>query len=147
MYNETSNEVVEILLVEDHLPDIVLTKKAFENGNGNSTLHVARDGQQAVSFLKREGKYNNAVRPDLILLDINLPKLSGYEVLEIVKKDKKLLTIPIIMLTSSSAQQDIGKCYSLYANSYLVKPDSLKAYITMVNQLEDFWFNIVKLHK
>lgn len=141
------NKAVDILLVEDHLPDIVFTKKAFERGNYNSKLHIVRDGEEAIAFLRKENCYKDAVRPDLILLDINLPKASGYEVLELIKKDPNLMTIPVIMLTSSGADQDIDKSYSLYANSYLIKPDSLSKFVEMINQLEGFWFKLVKLHK
>ena len=142
-----NNEVVEILLIDDHLPDIVLTRKAFESSEGNSRIHIARDGEEAVHFLMQEGEYADSTRPDLIFLDINLPKLSGYEVLEIIKRDVELRTIPVIMLTSSDSKQDIKKCYSLYANSYLVKPDSLKKYIKMIQRVDGFWCNLVKLHK
>ncbi len=144
---KAQDKVVNILLVEDHLPDIVLTKKAFERGNYKSKLHIVRDGEEAMKFLRKEGGYEDRVRPDLILLDINLPKVSGYEVLEHIKKDENLMTIPVIMLTSSEAEQDISKSYSLYANSYLVKPDSLSKFVEMINKLEGFWFKLVKLHK
>lgn len=140
-----SKQVIHLLLVEDHLPDVVLTKKAFERGKYPVEIHVVRDGEEALSFLFREGVFQNAIRPDLILLDINLPKKSGYEVLEEIKDHAELRSIPVIMLTSSEAEQDVTRSYSLHANSYLVKPSSLSKFVELVNYIESFWFKVVKL--
>jgi CheY-like chemotaxis protein len=147
MDNEEINRVIDVLLVEDNLPDIILTKKAFERGKYRTNIHVARDGEEAILFLRKQGKFAYAISPDLVLLDINLPKVSGLEVLSIIKSDEQLKTIPVIVLTSSEAEQDIVASYSLHANSYLVKPSSLRKFVDMINYIEGFWFNLVKLRK
>lgn len=145
--SEDNKRALRVLLVEDNMPDIVLTKKAFERGKYPTEMAVVRDGEQALLFLKKHTPYAGVFQPDIILLDINLPKVSGYEVLEFIKSDPLLMTTPVIMLTSSEAEQDVLKSYRLHANSYLVKPASLRKFVEIVNQLEGFWFNIVKLLK
>ncbi len=139
------NRSVHILLVEDHLPDVVLTKRAFSKCELTYTLHVSRDGDQALRFLKRESPFFDSKRPDLILLDINLPKRSGYEVLQEIKKHADLQHIPVIMLTSSTEENDRVRSYQLFANGFLVKPSSLAGFIEMVKYVEGFWFKLAKL--
>jgi len=141
----TKGSPIEILLVEDHFPDVVLTKKAFERGKYPFKIHVAKDGEEALN--KLTGNHSAKVRPDIILLDINLPKISGYEVLEKIKQDENLCTIPVIMLTSSSEEKDVLRSYKLHANSYLVKPSTLRKFVEIVNHIEGFWFSIAKLDK
>ncbi len=136
-----------ILLVEDNLPDIVLTEKAFARGTLPCVIRAVRDGEEAIAFLKKQPPYVDVFTPHLILLDINLPKKSGYEVLQEIKKDANLMAIPVLVLTSSDADQDIVRSYSLHANSYLVKPHSLSKFVDLVHHIEAFWLNLVKLPK
>jgi chemotaxis family two-component system response regulator Rcp1 len=136
---------VEILLVEDNPGDVRLTREALKEGKVRNNLHVAPDGVEALRFLRREGEYAQAVRPDLILLDLNLPKKDGREVLEEIKADPALKSIPVVILTSSSAEQDILRSYRLHANCYVTKPVDLDEFITVVRSIENFWFTIVKL--
>ncbi|GAB4338005.1 MAG: response regulator [Flammeovirgaceae bacterium] len=142
-----SNNVLNILLIEDSLPDIVLTEKAFQKSNFKTSLHIVRDGEEAMLFLKKEGKYKDVIRPDLVLLDINLPRKSGYEVLNDIKQDKDLKSILVIMLTSSTSEKDISKSYQLHANSYIVKPCSLTDYVNTIHQIENFWKKATSLAK
>jgi CheY-like chemotaxis protein len=142
-----SSTSLNILLIEDSLPDIVLTEKAFQKSNFKTFLHIVRDGEEAMMFLKKEGKYKNMSRPDLILLDINLPRKSGYEVLAEIKQDKELKSIVVIMLTSSTSEKDITKSYQLHANSYIVKPYTLGDYVNTIHQIEDFWLKTASLVK
>ncbi len=136
---------IEVLLVEDNPGDVRLTREALKEGKVHNNLHVAPDGVEALAFLRREGKYADAVRPDLILLDLNLPRKSGREVLEEVKGDPALRNIPDVILTSSQAEQDILRAYDLHANCYVSKPVDLDQFITVVHSIENFWFTIVKL--
>jgi CheY-like chemotaxis protein len=136
---------IEVLLVEDNPGDVRLTREALKEGKVHNNLHVAPDGVEALAFLRREGKYADAVRPDLILLDLNLPRKSGREVLEEVKGDPALRNIPVVILTSSQAEQDIARAYDLHANCYITKPVDLDQFITVVKSIEDFWFTVVKL--
>jgi two-component system, chemotaxis family, response regulator Rcp1 len=136
---------VEILLVEDNPGDVRLTREALREGKVRNNLHVAADGVEAGQFLRREGKFANAVRPDLILLDLNLPRKDGREVLEDIKSDPALRHIPVVVLTSSQAEQDILRAYELHANCYVTKPVDLDQFIHVVHSIEDFWFTIVKL--
>jgi two-component system, chemotaxis family, response regulator Rcp1 len=136
---------VEILLVEDNPGDVRLTKEALKEGKVRNNLHVVDDGVKALAFLRRENPYTDAVRPDLVLLDLNLPRKGGREVLEDIKKDPVLRHIPIVVLTSSEAEQDIARAYDLHANCYITKPVDLDQFITVVKSIEDFWFSIVKL--
>lgn len=136
---------IDILLVEDSAGDIRLTVEALKEGKILNTLSVARDGVEAMAFLNREGKYENAPRPDLILLDLNLPRKDGRQVLTEIKADEILKRIPVVVLTTSQAEQDILKSYDLHANCYVVKPVELEQFMTVVQSIETFWLRIVKL--
>ncbi|GLI33619.1 response regulator [Desulforhabdus amnigena] len=136
---------VEILLVEDNPGDVRLTIEGLKEGKVKNNLYVVEDGVEALAFLRKEGKYADAVRPDLILLDLNLPKKDGREVLTEIKSDEDLRHIPVVVLTTSKAEQDILKAYSLHANCYITKPVDLDQFISVVESIEDFWFTIVKL--
>lgn len=136
---------IEILLVEDNPGDVRLTREALKDGKIVNNLHVAEDGVDALAFLRREGKYHNAVRPELILLDLNLPKKDGREVLAEIKADNDLKRIPVVILTSSAAEQDIVKSYNLHANCYVTKPVDLDQFINVVKSIEHFWLSVVKL--
>jgi CheY-like chemotaxis protein len=136
---------VEILLVEDNPGDVRLTREALKEGKIRNNLNVVGDGVEALRYLRREDPYAESVRPDLILLDLNLPKMDGREVLEAVKADPGLRLIPIVVLTSSAAEQDIARAYDLHANCYVSKPVDLDQFIHVVKSIEDFWFSIVKL--
>ena len=136
---------IEVLLVEDNPGDVRLTREALKEGKVRNNLHVASDGVEALAFLRKEGPYAAAVRPDLILLDLNLPRKDGREVLEEIKADPHLRYIPVVILTSSAAEQDILRAYDLHANCYVSKPVDLDQFITVVKSIEDFWFTIVKL--
>jgi len=138
-------KLVEILLVEDNLADIRLMEEALKEGKINNNLSIAKDGIEALDFLHREGRYNDAPRPDIILLDLNLPKKDGREVLEEIKSDDKLKSIPVVILTISKAEEDILKSYKLYANCYITKPVDLDQFFRVANSIEDFWLTIVKL--
>lgn len=136
---------IEILLVEDSPGDVRLTKEALREGKVCNNLSVVEDGVEALAFLRREGRYVQATRPDLILLDLNLPKKSGREVLADIKGDERLRRIPVVVLTTSKAEQDILEMYDLHANCYITKPVDLDQFITVVKSVEDFWLTIVKL--
>jgi two-component system, chemotaxis family, response regulator Rcp1 len=145
MSNPLSSRPVEILLVEDNPGDVRLTREALRESKVHNNLHVATDGIEALSFLKKENKHTDAVRPDLILLDLNLPKKDGREVLQEIKSDPSLRQIPVVVLTSSQAEQDILSAYELHANCYVTKPVDFEQFIRVVKSIEDFWFTIVKL--
>lgn len=134
---------IEILLVEDNPGDVLLTKEAFSDAKILNNIHVARDGEEALAYLNKEPGYENAIRPDLILLDLNLPKVDGREVLDKVKNTDSLKRIPVVVLTSSEAEQDIVKTYDLHANSYVVKPIDLHQFSNVINAVENFWFSVV----
>jgi CheY-like chemotaxis protein len=136
---------IEVLLVEDSPGDVRLTQEAFREANGAIHLHVACDGVEAMAFLMREGDYLHVPRPDFILLDLNLPKMDGREVLAQIKNDESLKVIPTIIMTSSEAEADIVKCYQLQANSYLSKPVQLDEFETLVKSINDFWLVKAKL--
>jgi two-component system, chemotaxis family, response regulator Rcp1 len=136
---------VEILLVEDNPGDVRLTREALQEGKVRNNLYVAPDGVEALRFLRREGEHHGAVRPDLILLDLNLPRKDGREVLDEIKRDASLRSIPVVILTTSQAEQDICRAYELHANCYVTKPVDLDQFITVVQTIENFWFTIVKL--
>jgi CheY-like chemotaxis protein len=139
------DRTVEILLVEDNPGDVRLTLEAFKEGKLHNRLHIARDGEEALAFLRRQGPYAEAVRPDLILLDLNLPKKDGREVLAEIKQDQELHRIPVVVLTTSKAEQDILKVYDLHANCYITKPMDLDQFLRVVRAIEEFWLEIVKL--
>ncbi len=145
MYEKSDLQGIEILLVEDNPGDVRLTREALKDGKIVNNLHVAEDGVDALAFLRREGKYHNAVRPELILLDLNLPKKDGREVLAEIKADEALKRIPVVILTSSAAEQDIVKSYNLHANCYVTKPVDLDQFINVVKSIEHFWLTVVKL--
>jgi chemotaxis family two-component system response regulator Rcp1 len=136
---------IEVLLVEDSPGDVRLTQEAFRDANSSIHLHVANDGVEAMAFLRKQGVHVNAARPDMILLDLNLPKMDGREVLAHIKEDASLKTIPTVILTTSEAEADIAKCYELQANCYLSKPGQLDAFENLVRSINDFWLTKVKL--
>jgi two-component system, chemotaxis family, response regulator Rcp1 len=136
---------VHILLVEDNPGDVDLTLKALQNGKLKNTISLARDGEEAMAYLRQEGPYEQAARPDLILLDLNLPRMNGREVLAAVKADAALREIPVVILTSSAAERDIVESYRLQANCYVTKPVDLEQFLTVVRTLEQFWLEIVQL--
>jgi len=136
---------IEVLLVEDSPGDVRLTQEAFRDANRSVHLHVAADGVEAMAFLKHEGAHVHAPRPDLILLDLNLPKMDGREVLARIKDDASLKTIPTVILTTSDAEVDIVKSYQLQANCYLIKPVQLDEFESLVKSINDFWLTKVKL--
>ena len=136
---------IEILLVEDNPGDVFLTKKAFVTSKLANHLVVAPDGEVALKMLKKEDEYEAQPTPDIILLDLNLPKVDGKEVLEAIKEDEKLRKIPVVILTSSNAEKDILMSYELHANSYIVKPVDFSNFLDIVNSIESFWFSIVVL--
>ena len=137
--------VVDVLLVEDDPGDVVLIKEAFEYNKVHNALHVVSDGVQALDFLYRRGGHENAPRPDLVLLDLNLPRKDGREVLEEVKADPDLRTIPIVVLTTSEAEEDIVRSYDLHANAYVTKPVDFDRFIEVVRLIDDFFVTVVKL--
>jgi CheY-like chemotaxis protein len=136
---------IEVLLVEDSPGDVRLTQEAFREANRAIHLHVASDGVEAMAFLRRRGTNVDAPRPDLILLDLNLPKMDGREVLAHIKEDESLKLIPTVILTTSVAEEDIVKSYQLHANCYLSKPVQLEAFESLVKSINDFWLTKVKL--
>jgi len=138
-------KVIEILLVEDNPGDVNLAREALEFGKVRNSLHVVGDGEAAMAFLRQQGKYAEAPRPDLVLLDLNVPKKDGREVLAEIKGDPDLRCIPVVILTTSKAEEDILKTYNLHANCYITKPIDLHQFIKVVQAIEDFWFTIVKL--
>ena len=140
-----SAQPVEILLAEDNPGDVKLTRKALEQGHILNNLHVVGDGVEALEFLRQEGEYSDAPRPDLMLLDLNMPKKDGREVLEEIKHDEALRRIPVVVLTSSSAEEDIVQSYDLHANAYLTKPVSYDGFLDIVGSVEDFWLTVVKM--
>jgi chemotaxis family two-component system response regulator Rcp1 len=136
---------IEILLVEDSPGDVRLTREAFKDAKVHINLNVASDGAEALEFLKREGKHAHAPRPDLILLDLNLPKKDGREVLEEVKESPTLKSIPVVILTTSASDADILRSYRLHANCYITKPVGLDGFLEVVRSIDNFWLTVVKL--
>lgn len=145
MNREEGGKPVEILLVEDNPGDVRLTREGLKEGKMRNVLHVVEDGVEALAFLQREGKYSEAPFPDLILLDLNLPRKDGRELLADIKNDEALKRIPVVILTTSKANEDIIKTYDLHANCYVTKPVDLDQFISVVKSIEDFWFTVVKL--
>ena len=138
---------VEVLLVEDNPGDVRLTMEAFKEGKIRNHMSVVGDGVEALAFLRREGPYANAPRPDIILLDLNLPKKNGRDVLAEIKAEEDLKRIPVVVLTTSNEEKDILGTYDLHANCYITKPVDFAQFVTAVKLIEDFWFNIIKLSK
>lgn len=136
---------INILLVEDNPGDIRLTKEAFKDGRIKNQLHVVMDGEEALFYLKKLGKYANVSTPDIVLLDLNLPKKDGREVLAEIKADPVLQSIPVIILTTSTAQNDIVNTYAHHANCYIMKPVDFNDFINVIRTIENFWLTIVKL--
>ena len=136
---------INVLLVEDSPGDVRLTKEAFRQANGTIQLHVAADGVEAMAFLRQVGSYAHSPRPDLILLDLNLPRMDGREVLSVIKQDESLKTIPTVILTTSEAEVDIDAVYHLRANCYLVKPVEFDTFESLVKSISDFWLTLVRL--
>lgn len=136
---------IDVLLVEDDEGDVLMTKEAFEYHKISNTLNVVTDGEQAMQFLRRIGPYADVPRPGLVLLDVNLPRLSGLEVLAQIKADKDLLTIPVVMLTTSRAEEDILRSYQLHANAYVSKPVDFEHFIEAIRQIDDFFLTLVQL--
>jgi chemotaxis family two-component system response regulator Rcp1 len=142
---ETAATPIEILLVEDSPGDVRLTKEALRDAKVRNNLHVASDGMEATDFLKRQGKHASAPHPDLILLDLNLPKKGGWQVLEEIKADPRLKSIPVVILTTSGAEEDILRSYQHHANCYITKPVDLDQFLKVVKTIDNFWLTIVKL--
>jgi len=136
---------IEILLVDDNPGDVDLARNALENSKIRNILHAVSNGEEAMAFLRCQGEYANASRPDLVLLDLNLPRKDGREVLAEIKSDDDLKRIPVVIMTSSRDEEDILKSYNLHANCYITKPMDLNQFIKVVKSIEDFWFTIVKL--
>ena len=141
----TTAAPIEILLVEDSPGDVRLTREAFRDAKVHINLHVASDGAEAMAFLAREGKHSNVPRPDLILLDLNLPKKDGREVLEEVKESSSLKSIPVVILTTSASEEDILRSYRLHANCYITKPVNLDGFLKVVKSIDNFWLSVVQL--
>jgi CheY-like chemotaxis protein len=135
----------EILLIEDRLPDIRLTERAFKNSRIPTNVSVARDGEEALAFLRRQGEFADAPRPDIILLDLGLPKMNGAEVLAEIKNDPALKRIPVIVLTTSDAEQDVLDTYNRHANAYTKKPVDMDEFVKTIKMIEDFWLSLVIL--
>ncbi|WP_128476500.1 response regulator [Halorussus pelagicus] len=145
MSDRLTGERIEILLVEDNPGDVRLTEEALEQGDVLNNLHVVGDGVEAMSFLRCEGEYEDTPQPDLILLDLNLPRKDGEEVLKEIDEDRELRRIPVVVLTSSEAEEDIARSYELHANAYITKPVDIDQFIDVAQNLEAFWLSIVKL--
>jgi CheY-like chemotaxis protein len=141
----SEREPVEILLAEDNPGDVKLTRKALEKGRLANNLHVVNDGVETMQFLRGEGPYTETPRPDLVLLDLNMPRKDGREVLEEIKDSEDLKRIPVVVLTSSEAEEDVIKSYERHANAYLTKPVDFDGFIDVVSTLEEFWLQVVKL--
>jgi len=136
---------IEVLLVEDDPGDVVMTREAFQDYKVHNTLHVVNDGTEAMAFLRQEGEYADRPRPDLVLLDLNLPKMDRREVLEAIKSDPDLSSIPVVVLTTSENEDDVLRSYSLHANAYVTKPVDFERFIEVVRQIDDFFISVVRL--
>jgi CheY-like chemotaxis protein len=136
---------IVVLLVEDDPGDVLITREAFEHNKINNTLNVVRDGQEGLDYLYRRGAYGHAQRPDLILLDLNLPRYDGRQLLEKIKSDSELCHIPIVVLTTSSAEEDILRSYKLHANAYVTKPVDIDQFMNVVRQIDEFFVQVVRL--
>ena len=142
---KTKNRKLHILLVEDSPSDIMLIRRSFDRSKLDHTLYCVEDGEKAIAFLKQQDEYKKAVCPDLIILDLNLPRLDGREVLAQIKQDSKLKRIPVVVLTTSSAKQDVMSSYNLHANCYIVKPFDVYDFLKIANFIEQFWLKTVTL--
>ena len=147
MINPSEGKPIDILMVEDSEGDARLAREAMRDSKIKNTLHHVRDGDEAMAFLRHTGRFADAPRPDLVLLDLNLPRKSGQEVLEEIKTDPDLKRIPVVILTVSSEEADILRSYNLHANCYITKPIDLTQFMTVIKSIEDFWLTIVKLPK
>jgi CheY-like chemotaxis protein len=136
---------IEVLLVEDDPGDILMTKEAFQDYKVRNQLHVVSDGAEAMAFLRHEGEYAELPRPDLVLLDLNLPRMDGRQVLEAIKSDPELASIPVVVLTTSENEDDVLRSYSLHANAYVTKPVDFERFIEVVRQIDDFFVSVVRL--
>lgn len=136
---------IEILMVEDSPTDVFITREAIKTSKLANELHVVDDGVEAMAFLRRQGQYNSAPRPDLVLLDLNLPRKSGREVLEEIKSDEQLKIIPVVILTSSKTEEDVLRAYGLHANAYITKPVDFTSFVELVKTINHFWFTVVTL--
>jgi CheY-like chemotaxis protein len=145
MADKDDNKLVDVLLVEDDEGDVLMTREAFEFYKIRNPLHVVTDGEQALQFLRRTGPFSGAPRPGLILLDVNLPRLNGLEVLAELKQDPELLLIPVVMLTTSKAEEDILRSYELHANAYVSKPVDFENFVAAIRQIDDFFLTLVQL--
>jgi two-component system response regulator len=145
METKTYVKPIEILMVEDNPGDVRLTQEALRDSKLHNRLQTVSDGAEALAYLHRKAGYENVTRPDLILLDLNLPKMDGREVLREIKKDSSLKRIPVVVITSSAAEQDILKSYDLHANCYVCKPVDLDQFVNVVKSVENFWVSIVRL--
>ena len=143
--NQESPVPIDVLLVEDDPADELITREAFEYNKIGNTLHVVRDGEEALDFLYQRGAHADAVRPDLILLDLNLPKYDGREVLQRIKNDEHLTAIPVVVLTTSSAEEDIMRSYRLHANAYVTKPVDLDQFMAAIRQIDEVFLTVVRL--
>lgn len=141
----TSAREIEILLVEDSATDVMLAEEALEHAKVRNHLHVVKDGVEAMAFLRQEGQYADLPRPDLMLLDLNMPRKDGREVLAEVKADESLRTIPVVVLTTSQAQQDVLEAYGLHANCYISKPVDFEQFANVIRAIDQFWFTVVTL--
>ena len=142
---DQARKVVDVLLVEDDPGDVLMTREAFGDYKVKNQLHVVSDGVEAMGFLRREGEHADAPRPDLVLLDLNLPRMDGREVLQAVKSDPELASIPVVVLTTSEAEEDVLRSYSLHANAYVTKPVDFERFIQVVRQIDDFFVTVVRL--
>jgi CheY-like chemotaxis protein len=145
MTDRAGCQVVDVLLVEDDQGDVLMTREAFEYYKIRNTLHVVTDGEQALQFVRRTGDYADAPRPGLIMLDLNLPRRDGLEVLAELKADPELRVIPVVILTTSQAEEDILRSYSLHANAYVTKPVDFERFIDVIRQIDSFFITVVKL--
>ncbi|HCC47912.1 MAG TPA: response regulator [Elusimicrobia bacterium] len=136
---------IEILLVEDNPDDVALTVRSFKKARMQNRISVAEDGVEGLAFLRREGKYADAPRPDIILLDLNLPRMNGHELLEIIKTDPALKDIPVIILTTSKSEEDVLSTYKLHSNCFITKPVLMEDFDRVIRTIQDFWFVVVKL--